>query len=209
MTQAWILLLLFVGGALCISFLCSLLEAGLLSVRVAELAGRQRTGDRGAARLLELKQNRIEEAISAILTLNTIAHTIGAAMAGAQAAVVFGDAWLGVFSGVLTLLVLIFTEIIPKTLGTVFASQLVGFLGRTLQLLIIALWPVVRASHWLTRLFIPNKQPTVSRAELAALVSMAKSQGTLGHVESRMFDNVLHGDGRVAEVDRIGIRYVN
>ena len=122
MTAGLWLLFLYVGGALSISFLCSLLEAGLLSSRELELAARSKSGDKGAAVLLELKENRLDDAISAILTLNTIAHTIGATLAGAQAARVFGETWVGVFSAVLTLLVLLLTEIIPKTLGAVHAN---------------------------------------------------------------------------------------
>ncbi|MFC1610315.1 CNNM domain-containing protein [Myxococcota bacterium] len=201
MTTAWLLLLVYVGIALSMSFLCSVLEATLLSVRITELAGRKEQGDRGAAILLELKQNRIDESISAILTLNTIAHTIGAAMAGAQAAIVFGDPWVGVFSAVLTVLVLVVTEIIPKTIGTVFASELAGFVGRTVRLLIVLLWPIVRILNGLTRLISRRDREPISRVELAALVRMAARQGTLAGDESRMFDNVLHLDEiRISDV---------
>lgn len=185
------LLLIFVGGALSISFVCSVLEATLLSARVTELVGRKNSGDRGAAILLDLKQHRVDDAISAILTLNTIAHTIGAALAGAQAAVVFGDAWVGLFSGVLTLLVLVLTEIIPKTLGTVHAARLAGIVGRTIVVLTKALAPVLMLTRALTKLIAREKKATISRSELAALVGMATHSGTLRGHESRVFDNVL------------------
>ena len=113
--------------ALGVSFLCSILEAALLSIRDTELAEGAVEGRRGAALLLHLKTERLDEAISSILILNTVAHTIGAAVAGAQAAEVFGSAWVGAFSAVLTVLVLVFTEIIPKTIGAAFASRLVPF----------------------------------------------------------------------------------
>ncbi len=186
-----ILLLLYVGAALGISFLCSVLEATLLSSREAELSSRAASGNRGAKILLELKQNRVEDAISAILTLNTIAHTIGAALAGAQAAVVFGDAWVGAFSGVLTLLVLVFTEIIPKTLGTVHAARLSGFVGRTITVLTTVLAPILFLTRALTRLFESGHEQVMSRGELAAVVAMATRQGTLKAQESQMLDNVL------------------
>ncbi len=191
MFGAWGLLILYVGGALSISFLCSILEATVLSTRVTELTGRKEAGDKGAALLLDLKQNRLEDAIGAILTLNTIAHTIGAALAGAQATIVFGDAWLGVFSGVLTLLVLIFTEIIPKTLGTVHASKLVGIVARIVQLLTKLLAPILVATRLLTNLIAKHETPPVSRAELSALVSMARTDGTLGGDETRVVQSVL------------------
>jgi CBS domain containing-hemolysin-like protein len=194
MSSGLILLLVYVGGALSISFLCSLLEAGLLSARETELSARASAGERGAAVLLDLKQNRIDDAISAILTLNTIAHTIGATLAGAQAAYVFGDVWVGVFSGVLTLLVLVVTEIIPKTLGAVKASQLAGFVGRTTALLIKLLFPVIAATGALTRLLTPDEKPPITRAEIAALLAAAAGQGTLRKDQKRFFDNVLQLD---------------
>ena len=92
------LLILFVGFALSVSFLCSLLEAGLLSVRLATLTRQREAGNRGAGLLLDLKRHRVGDAISAILILNTISNTLGATMAGAQAARIFNDAWIGVFS---------------------------------------------------------------------------------------------------------------
>ncbi len=97
------LLVLFVVFALGVSFLCSLLEATLLSAGMASLSEQRAAGNRGAGWLLDLKRTRIDDAISAILILNTLANTLGATMAGAQAARVFGSAWIGLFSGVLTL----------------------------------------------------------------------------------------------------------
>ena len=194
MSTGLALLLFYVSGALAISFLCSLLEAGLLSVRETELAARATGGDKGAAILLDLKQNRIDDAISAILTLNTIAHTIGATLAGAQAARVFGNAWVGVFSGILTLLVLIVTEIIPKTLGAVYASRFVGFVGRTSSLLIRLLLPIVAATRALTRLLVKQEKTPITRAEIAALLAAAAGQGTVRRDQKRVFDNVLQLD---------------
>ena len=185
------LLVLIVTAALSISFLCSVLEATLLSVRIPELLGRRERGDRGAARLLELKQNRLDDAIASILVLNTIAHTIGAALAGAQAAVVFGDRWVGVFSGVLTLLVLVATEIVPKTLGTAYASQLTGFVGRTIRVLTVLLAPILLFTRSLTRLISHGGPAEISKAEVSALVALAGRQGALRAQESALVDNVL------------------
>ncbi len=185
------LLVLIVTIALSISFLCSVLEAALFSARMPELLARRDRGDRAAALLLELKTKRMDDAISAILILNTIAHTIGAALAGAQAAVVFGDQWVGVFSGVLTLLVLVATEIIPKTLGANYASQLVGFVARTVKFLTVALAPLLTLSRSLTRLVGRATPKGVSRAEVGALVALATRQGALQDDESRVVSNVL------------------
>jgi CBS domain containing-hemolysin-like protein len=195
------LLVLIVAIALSVSFLCSVLEAALFSARMPELLARRERGDRGATLLLELKTKRMDDAISAILILNTVAHTVGAAMAGAQAAVVFGDRWVGVFSGVLTLLVLVATEIIPKTLGATYASQLVGFVARTVKALTVVLAPVLTLSRSLTRL-VGHAQPSaVSRAEVGALVTLATRQGALQLEESRVVSNVLRLEGvSVADV---------
>jgi CBS domain containing-hemolysin-like protein len=172
-----IVLLTYVGVALGVSFLCSVLEAGLLSARPHALAARAAAGDR--------------DAISAILTLNTIAHTVGATLAGAQAAVVFGDAWVGLFSGVLTFLVLVVTEIIPKTLGARYALALAGFVGRTLRILMAGMLPVVTATRVLTRWVGGGESPDVTRAEVVALLGMARTQGVLRGHESQVVENVL------------------
>lgn len=186
-----VLLVVYVGGAVSISFLCSILEATLLSVRMGELLQRSKSGDAGAERLLALKRDRIDDSISAILTLNTVAHTVGAALSGAQAAKVFGSEWVGVFSGVLTIVVLVATEIIPKTIGTVHASRLVGPVGSTIQLLTTLLAPVLSVTGALTRLLARGHEETISRGELAALVAMAAREGAVRPDEKRVFENVL------------------
>jgi len=189
------LLVLYVGIALGTSFLCSLLEATLLSSREGDLLRRTESGDRGASLLLDLKRDHLGDAISAILTLNTIAHTIGAAMAGAQAAIVFGDAWVGAFSAALTLMVLVVTEIIPKTLGTVYAKRLVGFVGRTVWLLTKILAPALVLTRFLTRALTRGaEEEAVSRRELAALVALAARQGTLRGEVPLILSNLLRFD---------------
>lgn len=188
------LLLVYVVGALSISFLCSILEAALLSVRGVELEERKARGDRGAELLLHLKRQRIDDAISAILILNTIAHTAGAALAGAQVGKVYGDDYVGVFSAVLIFLVLFFTEIIPKTLGTVHASKLVGFVARTLEGLVWLLKPALYVTRLLTGFLARHEKKPVTRGELAAMVAMAAREGTLGDADSKLVSNVLRYD---------------
>ncbi|MCB1045136.1 MAG: DUF21 domain-containing protein [Acidobacteria bacterium] len=186
-----VILLVLVGAALSISFLCSILEAGLLSVRISRLIELKDTGSRGAGMLLNLKQHRIDDAISAILTLNTIAHTVGAAMAGAQAAVVFGDRWVGVFSGVLTLLILVITEIIPKTLGTVHATRLAPYVGMTTQLLVTVMSPLLVITRALTRILSRSSRKAVTSGELNAMVALAAREGTLSAYQSQALANLL------------------
>ena len=187
-------LLLYVLGALGFSFLCSILEAALLSVRVVELEERKSRGDAAAANLLKLKQERVDDAISSILILNTIAHTAGAALAGNKAGELYGDDFVAVFSAVLIFLVLVFTEIIPKTLGTVYASQLVGFVARTLNLLIFFLKPVLILTRLLTGFLASHEKQPITRGELAAMVAIAHREGALEDEDSRMVSNVLRYD---------------
>lgn len=185
------LLVLYVVFALGISFLCSLLEATLLSVRIVWLTEKQAEGNRGAGLLLDLKQSRIDDALSAILTLNTVANTLGATLAGAQAAHVFGSAWVGVFSGVLTLLILVVSEIIPKTLGAVYAGPLSGMVGWILSFLVRMMGPVLFLSRAITGLLTRGGAQGLSRRELAAVIGMASREGVISPEESAMFTNLL------------------
>jgi CBS domain containing-hemolysin-like protein len=184
-------LLLYVTFALGISFLCSLLEASLLSVRMATLSELRDQGNRGAGRLLELKRNRIDDAISAILILNTMANTLGATMAGAEAARLFGNAWIGLFSGVLTFLILVVSEIIPKTLGAAYARALSSFVGHTLRFLTWIMAPVLVLSRALTGLLTRGKQGQLSRGELAAVIETAGRDGAISAVETKLFANLM------------------
>ncbi len=186
-----ILLVVTVSVALGVSFVCSILEAGLLSIRMSRLIELRDSGSKGAGLLLNLKQHRIDDAISAILTLNTIAHTVGAAMAGAQAAVVFGDKWVGLFSGVLTFLILFITEIIPKTLGTMHAAKLAGFVGVTTSLLVTLMKPFLLLTRTLTRMLAPGGRKAMTSGELSAMVALAAREGTLSSYQSQALANLL------------------
>ena len=188
------LTLLFVYGGLTVglSFLCSLLEAALLSVRKSALTERRDKGSSGAGYLLELKKSRLDDSISAILTLNTIAHTAGAGLVAYQSTFVWGDPSVALVTGVLTFLVLVVSEIIPKTLGAVNATSLAGFVGYTVGGLLVLTAPVLVFTRAITRLLTAGKTTTISRGELAAIVDLATQQGTLEGQESRLFENVLH-----------------
>ncbi|HXV78048.1 MAG TPA: hemolysin family protein [Candidatus Polarisedimenticolaceae bacterium] len=189
-----LVLILFVAFALGVSFLCSLLEAALLSARTARLIEKRAAGVIGAGLLLTLKQSRLDDAISAVLILNTIANTLGATLAGAQAAQVFGRTWVGVFSGLLTFVILIVSEIIPKTLGAVYSTQLSGMVGWTLTGLVKLMSPALFLSRVITRLLARGGGASLSRSELATVISMATREGVLSPEESRMFANLLRFD---------------
>jgi CBS domain containing-hemolysin-like protein len=151
-------------------------------------------GTSGAGQLLELRTERVDDAISAILTLNTVANTLGATLAGAQAARVFGSAWVGVFSGLLALLILIVSEIVPKTLGVVYWRQLSGFVGWALQILTKAMTPALVLSRLLTGMLAPGRDAAYSRGELAADIAAATREGVISPGESRIFENLLRFD---------------
>lgn len=199
------MLLLYAGGALAISFFCSLLEATLLSVRVTELIRRAEDGDRGVSLLLLYKQDRIEDGIGSILTLNTIAHTIGASLAGAQAARTFAsdslpeDVAVAGFSAILTVAVLVATEIIPKTLGTNYASALTPMVGRSIHILAMITRPILVVTGFLSRMLSRGEPEGISRGELQALVNMAQSDGAIQHDESRVLSNLLNFEGLAIE----------
>lgn len=189
-----ILLLFFVSLAIGVSFLCSILEAVLLSVTPSYLAALENDRPALAARVARLKED-IDRPLAAILTLNTIAHTVGAAGAGAQAAVVFGDASLGVFSAILTFLILVLSEIIPKTLGATYWGVLVPIVSRILPPLIWALWPLVKMSQMLTNLISRGrKRHVVSREELSALATVGAREGVVDPSETRIVQNLLRFD---------------
>jgi CBS domain containing-hemolysin-like protein len=180
-----------VGIALGFSFLCSIAEAVLLSVTSAYIALQEEDGHASGKILRGLKDN-INQPLAAILTLNTIAHTAGAAGAGAQAAAVFGSAYLGIASAILTLLILVFSEIIPKTLGATYWRQLAPATAFVLRFLVWILYPFVKMSEWLTRGL--TEAPTLSgysRQEFAAMADLGAAEGELGRQESQVVKNLL------------------
>jgi CBS domain containing-hemolysin-like protein len=173
----WVILGSYVGAALFVSATCSLLEAVLLGVNVMKLKA---DGGAGSKRMLEVKE-KTEEASSAILSLNTVAHTIGASLAGAQAAHMFGDAWVGVFSGILTLLILVLTEIIPKNYGNRNSASLAGPSAWVLQKIVIPIMkPVAVPSNWLIRLLFGEEEDDLtSEAEVIETIKESRRDSVL------------------------------
>lgn len=191
-TGTWGGLIFYITIALGISFLCSILEAVLLSTShsYSELQAEQ--GKR-AGLLMQKHKADVERPISAILTLNTIAHTVGAAGAGAEAVGIFGSQWFGVISAVLTFLILVFSEIIPKTVGATYWKQLNGFAAYAIQFLVLILFPAVWFLEKATQLLKSDEeQPTVSRTELEVMARIGETEGALHEQESRIMQNLLH-----------------
>jgi CBS domain containing-hemolysin-like protein len=183
------LLLLYVALALGVSFLCSIMEAVLLSVTPSYVAALEREGDAIGERLHKMKED-IDRPLSAILSLNTIAHTVGAAGAGAQAAFVFGEAYTGVIAAVLTLLILVFSEIIPKTLGAVYWRTLAPVVVTLLMPTIFSMWPLVKLSQGLTYLLRGEDETAFSREEFTAMAELGEEEGVFEEKESRILRNL-------------------
>lgn len=185
------LLVVYLFLAIAISFLCSIMEAVILSVSMSFLQTRANEGSRQALKLKKMKNN-IDRPLAAILSINTIAHTVGAAGVGAQAVVVFGEAYFGLISAILTLLILIFSEIIPKTIGARYWRQLALPSAAILEGMIYVSYPLVLISKWITKIFSSDKQQaTVSREEIAAMASLGKQEGVFEESEQKVISNLV------------------
>lgn len=188
------LLLLYLIGALSISFLCSILEAVLLSVPMSFVSMLETEGRKGAPLLKKYKQN-IDKPIAAILSLNTISHTVGAAGVGAQSNAVFGSQFFAATSAVLTLLILVFSEIIPKTIGAAYWRSIAIPCARIIHVLVIITYPLVIMSEFITHIFSSNKQQaSVSREEVSAMVNVGAEEGVFEKKENSMIQNLLKLD---------------
>ena len=185
------LILLYLIGALMLSFLCSVLEAVLLSTPVSFIAMKEAQGVKTASLMMKYKTN-VDRPVAAILTLNTVAHTIGAAGVGSESVKVFGEAYFGIISAILTLLILVLSEIIPKTIGASYWRTLAMPSAKIIRFLIVVTYPLVWLSELLTRSFSPRIQPlTVSREEVAAMVSVGTDEGVIEMAENNMIQNFL------------------
>ena len=188
----WLLLFAYVFLALFFSFLCSVAESVLLSITPTYIEGLKQERPRRAALLKRLKQDDIDQSLAAILTLNTIAHTVGAIGAGAKATVVFGSAWFGLFSAVMTLMILFLSEIVPKTIGAVYWARIVTPTALFVSALIKLLYPVVRLAELLTRIVARGNPPhAFSRDELASIADLGEQHGYIRDNESRIVRNLL------------------
>lgn len=185
------LLLIYLFVALFTSFLCSVMEAVLLSTPVSYLKSKVESGDKSSESMLKLKED-VDKPLSAILSLNTVAHTIGAAGVGAEAIIVFGEASFGIVSAVLTILILVITEIIPKTLGANYSKELVSISSKIIKGMIFITYPLVWASSILTKLLSRSKVGlTTSREEISALASIGTQEGIFADKENKIIQNLI------------------
>ncbi len=189
-TTDWVLLFLYLALALGVSFLCSLLEAGILSVPQSHVELLAKEGKASGKRLKRMKAN-IDRPLAAILTLNTIAHTVGAAGVGAQILVIFGSGSVAIGSAIVTLLILVFSEIIPKSLGAAHAKGLAPLNSLLIQIMIWGTLPLLIPLQWISGFFGGGHNVAVTRDEVAITADLGLSAGVLDHGESRVIRNLL------------------
>lgn len=186
------LLILFLVLTIVTSFVCSLMEATLLSSSMPFLMKEKEHGSKTAQLIIGYKES-INKPLSAILTLNTVANTFGAAGVGAQAVAVFGEVYFGIISAFLTLAVLIISEIIPKTIGANYWKELIMPAGRVIQVIVVLSFPLVIMSKVITRVFERgDEHKSVSRDEISAMARLGEAEGVFDKQESRTIHNLVH-----------------
>lgn len=191
MSNDGLLFIIYVLLALVFSFLCSVAESVLLSITPSYIEGQKERRPKHAALMKRLRQDNVDRSLAAILTLNTIAHTVGAIGAGSKATVIFGSAWFGLFSAVMTLLILFLSEIVPKTLGAVYWIKLVSPISYFVNALIVVLYPIVWISERLTKFISHGKDIHIfSRDEFIAMAQVGVETGHIHDKESRIIRNI-------------------
>jgi CBS domain containing-hemolysin-like protein len=192
-------LMLVVVSVLLISAICSLFEAVLYSVPKSHVEILQQRGQ-PAGRTLGMLLQKVDRPIAAILSLNTVANTGGSAVAGALAVSVFGASKIGYFSVAFTLAILLFAEVLPKTIGVVYARPLSTWIARPLQGLVILFQPLIALTQLITNLVCPgNQEHHVSDEEVITLVSSGLRSGDFKPQEAEIITNVLALEGKMAK----------
>lgn len=187
-----ILLIFYVVLSLVVSFICSISEATLLTMTPSYIDTLNEDSPKTADLLNEVKVANIEKSISSILTLNTIANTLGSLGAGSQATIVFGSAWFGVFSGVMTLAVLMGSEIIPKTLGATYWRRFAVPVAYYVKGISVLLFPIVWVAEKVSRLLTQgNNENGFNRHEFIALANQGEISGQMSELETRIIKNSL------------------
>ena len=185
------LILLYFLGALSLSFLCSVLEAVLLSTPMSYISMRENQGSKTAT-LMKQYKNNVDRPVGAILSLNTIAHTIGSAGVGAESIKIFGEQYFGLISAILTLLILVLSEIIPKTIGASSWRSLAMPSTRIIRVLILITYPLVLLSELITKVFTPRgNQASMSREEVSAMVDVGTTEGIFRESESKLIKSCI------------------
>ena len=185
------LLIIFATMAIGVSFLCSVMEAALLSITPSYIAQLEEKSPKWHKKVSELKQN-IDTPLAAILTLNTVAHTVGAAGVGAQVADMYGQSYLGLASGIMTIAILILSEILPKSIGAKYWKKLIPSMCVTLQAMIFVLKPFLYISSFIMGMFSDDSDASNLKDEIKALAKMAKDEKVIDENKFRVISNVIN-----------------
>lgn len=190
-TGALFVFVLAVSSALIISFLCSIFESVLLSVSRGHVEAMAKQGSTAGKILKRWKRSDIEVPVAAILILNTMAHTVGSTVAGSSYEDVFGKGTLAWFSLVFTLAILLFTEIIPKTLGVAFANRLAGPVTLAVRFMVVLLWPFIKVTSFISRRLTGEaKRPVTSIEEIRLLAAIGSHEGDVGPRFAAFIDGI-------------------
>ncbi|MEO0514891.1 MAG: hemolysin family protein [Planctomycetota bacterium] len=184
------LLGIYLALAIGVSFLCSLLEAGLLSVPTSHVELMAQENRRGGQRLKHMKAH-VDRPLAAILTLNTVAHTVGAAGVGAQVLVIWGSGAVAIGSAVVTLLILVFSEIIPKSIGAAQAKPLAAFTAYAIQGMIWMTLPLLIPLQWISGKLGGGHVSAITRDEVAITAELGHTAGEISPDEISVIRNVL------------------
>ncbi|MBP5720257.1 MAG: DUF21 domain-containing protein [Bacteroidales bacterium] len=187
------LLIIYLLLTMAVSFLCSLLESVLMSTPISYITMREDEGDANAARFMKFKMEP-DRPLSAILSLNTIANTLGAAAVGHQATQLTGEYWFGIISALMTILILVFSEIVPKTIGTSHYKDLLWLSG-IMKLLTVILFPLVWLIEKLRRSISDDEPDTgISREEVSAMANIGEEEGVIDNSENKVIQNIIKLD---------------
>ncbi len=185
------LLIFFALMAVLTSFLCSVMEASLLSIIPSYIAQLEDKNPKLFKKLSLLKEN-IDQPLAAILSLNTIANTVGATGVGAQVTELYGQTYIGVASGVMTFLILTLSEILPKSIGAKYWRQLIPFMVTTLGIMMFVLKPFIWMSAFITRWFSRSDTTSNIKEEIKALAKMGKASNVLDDNKYRVISNIVN-----------------
>jgi len=184
-------LIVYASIALGVSFLCSILEAVVLSIPHTYIAVLEKDGDKNGVVWTNLKEDDAVKPLTAILTLNTIAHTMGAAGVGSEVQSIWGEGALTIASIILTIAVLFLSEIIPKTLGTAYWKQLAPFTGKLLAVLVRLLAVLIIPIQMLKAILPKGDHTLVTRDDVAALADLGGEEGIIEEDEEKVIHNLL------------------
>ena len=188
-----VLLIIYLLLTMGISFLCSLLESVLMSTPISYITMKEAEGDKNASLFMQMKQDP-DRPLSAILSLNTIANTFGAAAVGHQATALSGDYWFGIISAAMTILILVFSEILPKSIGTSRWKGLL-WLSHIMKFLMVTLYPIVWLVGKLHSIVSKEDSDTgISRKEVSAMANMGEEEGVLDNSENKVIQNIIKLD---------------